>query len=132
MARKKFDFKSALSDSASAIGGGYAADKVVEIVAEMIPEHADKAPFAPVALGFFLSQQKNKMAAAAGLGMIGASASSVLSVVGINGVGRSNRMKLSPGQKQAMLQNAKKSLKVAKPPMQDAIANAMEYNEQHY
>lgn len=107
MAGKKFNFKMALQDSASALAGGAASQKVVDLIADTLPEQAEYAPIAPAVLGFYLSQQKNKMLSAAGLGMIGASSAAVLARVGIdagvNGVGRSSAKRLSARDRKKMI-----------------------------
>lgn len=105
MARKKFDFNKALKTSGGALAGGVAAATVEKFVSDSFPDMADRAYLGPAILGAFLSQQKDSMIQAVGIGMIGAAGPAVASEIGINGAGVGRRgYNLSPGQKKRALE----------------------------
>ena len=103
--RKKFDINEALSMTAGAVAGGAAAAFVSDKIGEFMPDTPEIGAFAPIALGAYLSQNKNKMLSAAGLGMIGSSGGVLLETfgIGVNGVGRSSVKRLNPAQQKTLL-----------------------------
>jgi len=116
--RKKFNIEEAVQATVGAVAGGAASAFVSEKVAEISPDAGKFAPYVPLALGAYLSQNKNKMLQSAGLGMIGASGGVLLESFGINGLSQpGQKMYLSPGQQKKMLKNI-----VQKQPMKAAGA----------
>jgi len=102
---KKFDFKKALTNTGGALAGGVAAGFVEkELGSKVFPNDPGKAAYVPLALGAFLSTQKNPMLAAAGMGMVGAMGTTIAENLdlGITGVQRLNAggdyTRLSPAQ----------------------------------
>lgn len=64
--------------------GGVAAGMVVTKVLPQIGLPEDIAPYIPLALGAFLTMQKDPLMQAAGVGMIGAGAPTALNKLGVN------------------------------------------------
>ena len=128
---RKFNFQQAFTDSASAFAGGFLSGQVSKIVSENLPDFAEQAPIAPALLGFVLSQNKNKMISAAGLGMIGASSVAIaetIGIAGVTGIGARNRMNLTAAQRARMIQRTTEGMKVAGPDVNKALAGATLYN----
>jgi len=98
-----------LTRGGSAFAGGAISGIVVTAVGEKIfPDSPQNAAYVPALLGAFLSVQKNEMISSAGLGMVGAMASTISENlgIGINGAAGPNRLnaardytRLNPEQK---------------------------------
>jgi hypothetical protein len=132
----KFNFKKAFDASLPAFAGGAVSTEVTRLVRDNVPQAEEYAEFVPVALGFVLSQNKNKMMSGAGLGMIGAAAGPVLAKAGVfNGLGAPKKqMRLSPAQKRRAAEAVKKQMKVAgpSPDLESKLAGAMDYVNANY
>lgn len=121
--RKKFDVQAAIMTMGVATLSGVVTGFVQEKVDEQLPDQPELAAFIPVGIGAFLSQQKDKNLQTAGIAMMGAGGSKLLSAFGVELLGQpgaKTRGKLSPAQQAKMLQkareiSAKNGLKVAGP-----------------
>jgi hypothetical protein len=85
MANKKFDIKKAISAAVPAMAGGVAVGYLNKMLVDKVPDPKMAAAI-PVVLGAFLAATQVGPMGSAGLGMIGAASSNLLTVLGIPGM----------------------------------------------